>query len=64
MIGSTVYIILGDMGVGFVVCTDGDKEAAQREADRLAAWMWTRRAEWVCELLDVVRVQRSMFVQC
>jgi microcystin degradation protein MlrC len=44
---------IADMGVGFVVCTDGDVAAAQREADRLGEWMWRRRGEWVCELLDV-----------
>ncbi len=47
------YADIEEMGMGFLVVTDGDRALAQRQADALAEAAWARRYEFVADLLDV-----------
>ena len=39
------------VGASTVVVTDDDPQAAQAEADAMAAWVWDRRADWVAPIV-------------
>ena len=41
---------VADMGASVIVTTDNDIELAQRHADELAAYLWSRRQQWHSEL--------------
>ena len=45
--GGFAYADVPEAGVGMLVTTDGDPEAARRLADELAALAWSRRQEMV-----------------
>ena len=47
------YADVREMGSSVVVVTDGDRPAAQRQADELAAALWGRRNEFRGEFVDV-----------
>ena len=38
-----------DMGASVIITTDNDEALAQRHADELAAYLWSRREEWQSE---------------
>jgi microcystin degradation protein MlrC len=48
-----------DAGSSVVVVTDHDPERAQREADALGEWVFSRRAEWQLQLLDFPEALRQ-----
>lgn len=50
---------IADVGASVVVVTDNEPERAQWEADALGDWIFSRRAEWQLQLLDVQEAFRQ-----
>jgi microcystin degradation protein MlrC len=47
------WLDIPDLGFGVLTCTNGDAEAAQRAADRLASLAWERRSDFDPDLVEL-----------